>query len=319
MRITGKSRYLGLFALLFALGLVLSDRGFCQENETAPRQVPFAAVFEVADEAYEAIAEQKSLPDTFRIGLGEGQSAEISAAQALGLLAEAADAASRQNPLASLPLLAPEIGYPVASADSSPPRTSALALPADSLLAEARPLLNFTTTLGALPSAVWVGGERLSAEEFLEALASVFQFFGESGHLPRKVRIVPCQAPSAWRIPTKIIAENSAAVPALEPAAAPAVASSPTPSLSLFPGNGAELSGEVDFVAVLEPAIENAAIFFFLDDQLRLITNWAPFHFPLDGNRLSPGEHWLLAQAQKPDGEILASHSIRFIVTAPAK
>jgi len=302
---------LPLYGLFFA-----AQNGLCQSRGPALKQVPFSAAIEVAEQACLAVANTGAVPETFQITLAGGEEERLLAAQALGLLAAAA-AAVRRNTYSFLTLLPEESGAPVAISGNLAARSTPLLISTPALLAEGQAVLDFTLALGAFPSAVWVSGERLSAAEFLTALATALQFLAGSGRLPDHVRIIPCYAPAAWR-PVPGVNKNSApALPALQTASASPVVSSPT--ISLFPGEGARLSGEVDFVATLEPVSTEAAVFFLVEGQVRAISNWPPFAFHLDTRGLSPGKHRLSVRAEDSSGNILASQEINITIVTDDK
>jgi len=295
---------------------LLTMGGVCQGDDPVLKQVPFFAAIEVAEQACLAVANNGAVPETFQITLAEGEGEHVSAAQALGLLAAAA-AAVRRNTHSFLSLLSKEVGAPVAISSNLAARSTPLLISTPALLAEGQALLDFTLALGAFPSAVWVAGERLSAAEFLTALATALQFLAGSSRLPDHVRMIPCYAPAAWRPAPRVNENSPPALPPLQTASVNPPVSSPT--ISLFPGEGAKLSGEVDFVATLEPVLTEAAVFFLVEGQVRAISNWPPFAFHLDTRRLSPGRHRLSVRAEDSSGNILASQEINITILTDGK
>lgn len=306
---------LSLLLALLAGSLVWLTAAWAQDEELALRQLPYSAAYEIAEQAYQSVATSGGLPDDFRVANENGRAEQVTAAQALGLLAAAAEATAADDS-GNLALLPATIGAPVAFDESAAQPN--LAVPTSELLAQGRPTLDFTAMLGAFPSAIWVNGQRLSATEYFAALASLFKYQARTERLPEKVQITRCGAPSSWTAAT--IRSAKELPKGLPPAnLAPTVAVAPTiPKLELYPGAGAKLCGLTDFVAAYGPTETRVIVSFCLDGQLKISTDCAPFSLRLDTSQLTPGSHKLRVEVEDlTGGGTLASKEINFTVVQP--
>lgn len=307
-----------IFSTLLAGSLLSGTAAFCQPDSSSAK-LPFAAAQQVAGRVYAAVAEQRPIPDSFQVTGPDGKALKLTAAQGLGLLAAAAESIV-QGKLAPLPR-PQDLGTPLNTEDQ-PARSAPVTILAQALLNEARPLQDFAAAMGAFPSAIWIGGERLNAAEFMQGIASIVKFQDESGHLPRRVRIVPCEAPSAWTLGLKPTNGNSA--PVKGPMSVPPLEVTPTnlaaanrdaAALSIFPGDGAEVDQQGEIVAALASNAEKIAIFFYVDGRLRGMSNWSPFTFHLGGSQVTPGPHRIKIRAENGEGKVIASREISVTVT----
>jgi len=302
------STHIYRFCLLLTAICLLGKNVSGQGKMFLEEKVPFDCAVQVANQVCTAAVRRGALPDTFQFGLSNGNSMSISAAQALGLLAEAGEAI-RKGTSSELALCSAKVGAPVSTTGKSS-GASARSLATGDLLTECSVLLDFTEALGALPSAIWVSGKKLSMPEFLTAIATAIQYLSRSGKLPDQVEIIPCSPPASWQ-PAQAAADYSpSAVPTYQMTTK---ASSPT--LKLSHKDGAKLSGKINIVATLKSAAtETVVVSFLLDGQLKTLTNWAPYSFQLDTDAIAPGKHRLAAMAEDASGKILASKEITIIV-----
>lgn len=301
--------------------LVLAFLVSCFVNRAAPGQqatdsVPFAAALTIASQVSERVATQALIPESYQIVLADGSSKTISATQALGLLAEAAGAvAAGATPALALP--SERFGTPIATAGVT--QGNSILLPTNALIAECQPLVSFTVRLGGYPSAVWVSGRRLSAAEFMVALASALQYANETGRLPDNVRVVTAKPPAAWQIAPQA-QRPEPQIPAI-PGPAPTPAQSTEvipPKINLVPGNGARLSGAVDMVVGLTPPPPNATVTFMLDGRIKSASNWPPFALHLNVDELNPGKHTVTVRVEGTEGGLLATKDFTFVAVEPA-
>jgi hypothetical protein len=310
------SMHIYRFCLLLTAICLLGKNASGQVKMFLEEKVPFDCAVQVANQVCTAAVRRGALPDTFQFGLSSGNSMSISTAQALGLLAEAGEAI-KKGTSSELALCSAKVGAPVAAAGKSSD-ASARSLATGDLLSECSVLLDFTEALGALPSAIWISGKKLSMPEFLTAIATAVQYLSRSGKLPDQVEIIPCSPPASW-LPAQAAADYApSAVPTFQ-----MTRKSSSPTLKLSHKDGAKLSGKINFVAILKSAApETVVVSFLLDGQLKTLTNWAPYSFQLDTGAISPGKHRLAAMAEDASGKILASKEITIIVKprpAPAE
>jgi hypothetical protein len=281
------------------------------------RQLPFPAALQVADQVIEAVNRKGSLPDSFQLLYSDGQTEQISAAQALGLLAGAGESL-RQGKVSALPLFPPETGAPAVSVNTTSAKAAAL-FSTGAVLNQARGVLDFTLAMGAFPSAVWIGGERIASGDYLVSLAAILRFAAETLELPEQVQIITYRSPGSWITQQK--KPSSVVVPPVKPPApappAPAVTDAsplPSPTLEIIPKAGARLQGKVNIVAALSPPTTYANVTISLDGRPLLHSNWPPFVLSLDTAELTQGEHKIKVEVVNGQGELLVSREIKILV-----
>jgi len=308
------SRYNVFLALLTALLLAALGlrQGYCQEPSNAGLPtLPFAAAVEVSRQVYDAVKESRPIPDLFVIDLENGIEGEFSAARALGLVAFAAERLLEGN-TSELPLPPDNIRAPVSLHDEETTRDDPVTVSLTSLLSEGGAILDFAAALETYPSAIWVEGNRLSAAEFMQGVASTFKFIADYNQMPEQVRIVPCAGASSWELSPQAVPLME--VPDREPASNTSASEdeSPAPLLALYPEPGAVLSGEVTISAALLPPLPDAVISFFLDNKLVYVSNRKPYVLELDTGKLTEGEHKISARADKLDGTFIMEAAAKF-------
>jgi len=311
-------------AVFLWAGLLLGILRYPAEGQTSAvptRQLPFAAALQVAEQAIEAANSQGRIPDNFQLRYDDGQTEQLSAAQAFGLLAAAGESL-RQGKVAALPLFPSAIGTPTIASGAAAPRKVTL-FATSAILNQARGVLEFTQAMGAFPSAIWIGAERIPAGDYLISLAAIIRFTAGNLALPDQVQVLPYRAPGTWIVRPKN--PVSAAIPPLPPAPVAPVSPPaenrplPSPTLEIFPKEGAKLSGQINIVAAFSPAELSANVTISLDGRPLLHSNWPPFVFSLDTAGLTLGEHKIKVEAIDGAGKLLASREIKVLVESPQK
>jgi hypothetical protein len=309
-----------LSTLLWAGVLVCPASG--QAAITINRQIPFPAALQVADQVIEAVNRKGTVPDSFQLLYSDGQTEQISAAQALGLLAAAGESL-RQGKIYALPLFPPSTGAPTVSVNTASSKAAAL-FATGAVLNQARGVLDFTLAMGTFPSAVWIGGERIASGDFLVSLAAILRFSAETLEPPEQVQIITYRSPSSWITQQK--KTSPVAIPPVKPPAAlpptPPVTDRtplPSPTLEIIPRAGEKLKGKVNIVAVLSPPMTYANVTISLDGHPLMHSNWPPFVLSLDTAELARGEHKIKVEAVNGQGELLVSREIKVLVEPEAQ
>jgi hypothetical protein len=285
-----------------------------QTSDPAYRPIPFEVAQQITAQVLEAVNREGRIPDNFKVFYGEGESEQISAAQAFGLLASAGECLRQGKPSPVLPLFAQTIAAPIVPAEASANPDGAL-FPTSELLARAQVILDFTYSMKAFPGAIWIGKARVPSGDYFAALAAVIQFARENNELPSQVQVLPYGAPSLWR---KQQASKPTLVSAIPPmrmvgSVLPA-APLPSPTLELFPKEGAKLQGEANIVATIRPEGTYANITFNVDGKPLLHTNWPPFVLSLNTAELTAGKHKIKVEASDAAGQPIANREITVLV-----
>lgn len=182
-----------------------------------------------------------------------------------------------------------------------------------------------------LPTALGVGGKRLSAAQTLDCLAVVVDYAFRNGKLDEALYVPDVTPPPMWVAHTSIIAErvprpasaeedgdDSAAGEAsgpLPPVRANVETIPQKPTLTVYPVSG-KIQGVIDIAAGYTGPTAKF-ILFQLDGQTKAITNTPPYGYRLDTRQLAPGEHKLLVRVLGPDEKEIIRAYATYVVLAP--
>ena len=153
-----RSKY--ILAILLLTIFISNRAALCQNrSRILAEKVPFNLVVQLANQVISAVNSDEALPARYTLITTDGAEKRISAAQALGLLAQTTGIIYNATGSA---IYMPDkhLGTPVVDEMSDLPRQQSVLINTKELLAEAILLLEFSEFLGGYPSAVWIKQER---------------------------------------------------------------------------------------------------------------------------------------------------------------
>ena len=323
-----------------ALGFELPD--------FSSRTVPGEAVVDLADFICGYVSDVGYLPDFTQVQTADGGLRRISAAEAFILLARTAHLWEALGALPeTVPLAPDELRPPLIDAEDVPDWNIDLSegreVPTDQFLANVGETVRWVDRLHAIPTAVWVNGERLSAAEYLAGLAICIQHAYWEGTLYDSLFLPWYGSPHSWvgiRMEQSgdtvaalsaedesweetdaewfdwAEAEEEGSAPLLVVEPAEALPPPPPPHLTVFPRSGSVVSGKVDLVAgYVGPAPR--FVVFAVDGATRAIVNVPPYSFRWDASGAAPGPHTVRVQVLGEGDAVLAEQFCGFSVVPP--
>ena len=172
-----------------------------QPSEEAAETVTVSttALSELVHAISSRLSEDGTLPEWGRIPLSDGDRARLSAADVFVVLTRAAETWYEEKKLpASISVQLGATDPPLLDAPDYPTPTVDLekgrAVKADQFLSFAGETLRWVVKFHRLPTAVWVGGERLSAAEYLAGLAICLDYASTQGQLGESL-FLPAYSP----------------------------------------------------------------------------------------------------------------------------
>ena len=289
---------------------------------------------DLADFICGVLGDSGLVPDYAQVRTADGGLRRLSAAEAFALLARTAYLWDTVGALPELVPIAPEgVASPELEAEDVPQgefdAESGRQVPTDQFLTQCGGVLRWVDRLKAIPTAVWVNGERLSAAEYLAGLAICIQYAYWQGDLEDTVFLPKYIPPQTWlrgvtqSAATEAQGEAGEAEEGVEYAGEGAgeeeagtqevapfglqeeeAAYLESPMLTLLPEDKARVSGKVDLLAVYTgpPA---GFVIFGIDGVTRAIHNYEPYSYRWDASRASPGPHTLRVRVFDEEGYLL--------------
>jgi hypothetical protein len=324
-----------------------------QELTSAPplpapsdREASGEAVVDLADFICGVLGDSGLVPDYAQARTADGGLRRLSAAEVFALLARTAYLWDTTGSLpASVPIAPEGVASPQLEAEDVPQGEfdpqSGRQIPTDQFLTQCGQALRWVDRLKAIPTAVWVNGERLSAAEYLAGLAVCIQYAYWQGNLEDSVFLPKYIPPQTWlrgvtrAAATEAQAQTGETQQGVESATGAAgageaatqevaplglqgeeAAPSESPMLTLLPADRARVSGKVDVLAVYTgpPA---GFVIFGIDGVTRAIQNYEPYSYQWDATGASPGPHTLRVRVFDEEGNVLIDQVGLVTVVAP--
>jgi len=176
------------------------------------------------------LATDSRLPSTVEVRRLDATLAKVSAGDALYLMCQGIAEWQAANALPEAIPTPPRSIGPSEIPSSPMPGDSRVVSPGD-LVNQCRPLAEMMRALGRVPAGVWAGSTRLTAAEYMGALATLLQYYVYNGSFPSQVGVRPYLPPKEW---------NPGGT-----SAAPATEAPPSDSRPAWPGPLPEATGEV--------------------------------------------------------------------------
>jgi hypothetical protein len=309
------------------------------------REASGDAVVDLADFICGVLGDSGLLPDYAQVRTADGGLRRLSAAEVFALLARTAYLWDTAGALPeSVPIAPDGVASPQLEAEDVPQGEfdpeSGRQLPTDQFLTQCGGTLRWVDRLKAIPTAVWVNGERLSAADYLAGLAICIQYAYWQGDLEDTLFLPKYIPPQTWLRGVKRSAATEAAPEAgavgesvasagegaggeeagtqeVAPVGLQEEAALPeSPMLTLLPEDKARVSGKVDLLAVYTgpPA---GFVIFAIDGLTRAIQNYEPYSYRWDASGTSPGPHTLRVRVFDEEGYLLIDQVGSVTVVAP--
>jgi len=319
-----------------------------QPPDLSDRTVSGESVVDLADFICNCLEDGGAVVDWAQVQTTGGRLRRVSAAEVFALFARTVYLWNTSGELPATVPIAPEQVDPpqvdpedVPDADFDP--ESGRSISTEQFLAQCADTVYWIDRLHAIPTAVGVNGQRLSAADYLAGLAICIQYAYYEGELLDYIFLPRYTPPQVWvravRASREEYAEETGveegaelpAEPALEEevgeepegaAVAPlAVEASfllppPNPQLVLFPEPGSEVSGIVD-LAVAYAGPEPGFVTFGIDGTTRKIMNFRPYGFRWNTSGLPPGQHTVRVRVFGMDDLLLIDQVSIFTVVPP--
>ncbi len=180
------------------------------ETETTTVSVPNTSLTDLVRALCERLGESGSVPEWGRVAVARGERPRLSAADMFVLLTRAAQAWHTDKRIpASIsvsvgavdpPVLDPQ-DYPKSTVNQDKGRT----LDAEQVLSFASDTLHWMEQSGSVPTAVWISGQRVSAAEYLAALAMCLDYAASTGHVGKTLFLPNYSPPLSWAQHTDLI------------------------------------------------------------------------------------------------------------------
>jgi hypothetical protein len=291
--------------------------------------VPGPSLIALADSLWAEVSETGVVPEMMRLTLAAGREEEIAAPLAFSLLVATINLWRGQGLFPSQVLLPPAVPAPpqldpqdILPRPSDPGRLPARQLAAASLMYQCPAVGQWILRTGALPTAVWIDGERYSAAEFFTAMAQLIQQASRRDRLPASLTVRRCAAPRSWSAEPRPAAGPGPAVAAIPapPVSPPTSPRAPRgPRLTLLPHTGTKVAGSVSLLAAYSGEPPPMFVTFSIDGEQRYLTNSQPYSYVWSLHDVTPGEHRATVRAFAKRDEVLAEASVVLLVTAPAE
>jgi hypothetical protein len=288
------------------------------------REATGDAVVELADFVCGVLEDSGLVPDYAQVTAADGSLRRLSAAEVFALFARTAYLWDTTGELPALVPIAPEgVAAPQLEAEDVPQGAfdpeSGREVPTDQFLNQCSGTLRWIDRLKAIPTAVWVNGERLSAADYLAGLAICIQYAYWQETLEDTIFLPDYIPPQTWlrgvsgsavsggttgesssegteetQEGTEYTGEAAGGEEAVPEEVAPLgvveEGASESPMLTLLPEDGARVSGKVDLLAVYTgpPA---GFVIFAIDGATRAIQNYEPYSYRWDATEAKPGPH----------------------------
>ncbi len=300
------------------------------ETETTTVNVPSTSVADLVHALSKRLGESGSVPEWGRVAVAKAERPRLSAADMFMLLTKAAQSWQTDHrlpdsiPLAiggiDPPILDPQ-DYPTPTVDQEKGRN----VNADQVLAFAGETLRWMEQSGSVPTAVWIGGERLSAAEYLAALVICLDYAFSSEGMGKTLFLPDYSPPLSWAQHTDLIAASgphgtpNATPPAMTPPLQDVAASAPPapsrPEVTLLPAPGA-VHGVVDLVVNYSGPSVNF-LTFTIDGRSRAVMNSRPYGYRWNTEEISPGKHQVLVRVFGESDVEITSTSATYVVRVP--
>jgi len=310
------------------------------------REATGEAVVDLADFVCGVLEDSGLMPDYAQVQTADGSLRRLSAAEVFALLARTAYLWDSSGELPELVPIAPEdVGPPQLDSEDVPEgefdAESGREIPTDQFLARCGETVRWLDRLNAIPTAVWVNGERLSAAEYLAGLAICIQYAYWQEDLEDTVFLPAYIPPQTWLrgVAASAVTEAGTEVGEAEGVVGYAIggegeegagaeevapfgleeaeAAFESPMLTLLPEDGARVSGKVDLLAVYSgpPA---GYVIFAIDTSTRAITNYEPYSYRWDASGAAAGPHTVRVRVFDEDGYLLIDQVGSLTVVASA-
>jgi hypothetical protein len=324
--------------------------------------VPGESVVALADFFAGYLADAGDLPDFAQVGTADGQLRSISTAEAFALLARTAYLWELTGQLpSSVPIAPDRLSPPLLDAEDPTAGEfdpeSGLDVSTQHFLAVCGDTVRWIDRLGAIPTAVWVDGVRLSAAQYLAGLAICIQYAYWEGELYDSLFLPHYSAPRSWpRLsqayepapsPPLPYAEGwpsetvwpmeSEAAPGVDPWEEPtweqeALQYEPLVPLSDLAAVEQEPPSRPEFALYPEPGSTLSGVvdlvvsysgpterfvIFEIDGRSRIIRNFPPYGYRWDTSGLKPGTHTVRVQILGEDGALLIDQVSAFTIVPP--
>jgi len=299
------------------------------------------------------LADTGRLPDLVQVQLTSGRLRILSAAEAFVLIARTVDLWRTNGELPeTVPIIPADVLPPEMDPEDLPQEETDLTqgreIPTEPFLDQCQATVRWVDRLQQVPTAVWVGGHRLSAAEYLAGLVICVQYAYREGSLLDTIFLPAYAPPQTWAAgytwagaeeetsseeypdvglgeeeaesepgPEGLLPGTAPPVAPLRPAmAVPAPLPQARPELRLFPEPGAKVSGRVDLVASYSgpPA---SFLTFSVDEVTRAIMNIPPYGFRWETSKLAPGVHLVRVRVIGAGGVTLLDQVGSYTVVRP--
>jgi hypothetical protein len=342
-----------LLSLLLVLSLAslawaqeASDQGGASAAELAPDEsaevtavtLSGAAVASLAQAVSTRLGDSGSLPEWGRVTLASGTKQQFTAADMFVLFCRAAQGWYENGALPASISITPgsvdpprldEQDYPDPQLDLEKGRE----LSTDQFLSVAGETRRWMEKAQSLPKAVWVGGERLSAAEYMGGLAICVEYAAKQGQLEDTIFLPDYSPPLSWAEHSDLLAETASEAngggqgttgeaPASRGMTPPLLDVGTSaqrvakPQVTLYPAGGSKVAGRVDLVVNYSgpPA---SFITFAIDGKTRAIMNTSPYGYRWNTAEQAPGKHQVTVRAFVENSVEVAAAEATYVVAAP--
>jgi hypothetical protein len=312
-----------------------ANAGAQLEREAGVVHVTGASVAELAGFVVAALRESGAVPDWLQAKTTEGHVQRLSATDGFVAMARLMRQWDVDGTLPeSVPVAVGAVSPPVLSVADLPEavegEAEARAVPTDLFIAQSAEVVRCLGQFRMVPAAVWVGRERLAAQDYMAGMAIAIDYAYRNHKVEPAMAIARFLPAPAWAAYTKQCAEyveeevaegDAGTEEGFDDGTAPPEEEAPAPppevTLSLLPDAEAAVRGTVDLIASYSgpPA---KFVTFSVDGAAKAITNTPPYWYRWDTSRLSPGPHRVRVRVLGEDEIEIASVEATYTVAAPA-